>query len=320
MTTRNLTLTAVITLLLVTRGYAPNVVDIGNGTQLLNGTYLNAGKIANNLVFTSITVQAVTNINIVDNIDLADASNGGTPHFNLALVTPALNLTNNILFGAGDLILNAQTVNLNGTVMATNGTLLSAPQISGSATQVNVLSDAASLQQAIDLASPTSPVAVQVSPGQYPGDLTIGNKQVTLQMQLAGYTVGMNGYVQVDANDALVSGATLQLQLLGGFIPTNGAQFVILDNSGSQAIGGTFAAASEGSTNDFGSGVLFAITYAGNGPSGGGNDILLTVVPEPTTWVLLALGCGCLLAGRGARFGSVERIRLGCKQTARRRS
>src|SRR5262249_55088792 len=45
--------------------------------------------------------------------------------------------------------------------------------------QVNVLSDTASIEQAIDFSSKTSPVDVHVSPGQYAGNLTI-NHPLTL--------------------------------------------------------------------------------------------------------------------------------------------
>ena len=136
-----------------------------------------------------------------------------------------------------------------------------------------------------------------LSPGFSPGVLTFSNAltlaaNATLQIELAGY--GGSEFDQIIANGATVDGSILQLQLLGGFVPTNGAQFTILDNFSGGSIGGTFAVLAEGSTNDFGTGIEFSISYAGNGPSGGANDILLTVVPEPSTWVLLMLGCGCL--------------------------
>ena len=135
------------------------------------------------------------------------------------------------------------------------------------------------------------------SPGNSPGSITFSNAftlapQATLLIEMAGYPPGA-GYDQILASTATVSSANLDRATLGGFTPSTGSQFVILDNFGPQAIGGIFAGAPEGSTNDFGSGILFAITYAGNGPSGGNNDIVLTAVPEPTTWLLTAFGLCC---------------------------
>src|ERR1700677_4052904 len=61
-------------------------VSIGNGAQQLNGTYLNAQKIANNLVFTSVAFQAQNEITIVEPTDLSKSPEG-TPQFNLSLIT-----------------------------------------------------------------------------------------------------------------------------------------------------------------------------------------------------------------------------------------
>jgi len=174
MKTRHLTVTAVITLLMVTRAFAPTNVSIGNGTQLGNGTYLNAQKIANNLVSVSITVQATGQISIVDPSDLS-TSPSGTPHFDFTLFTPTLNFNNNLnIAAAGNLYLTTSTLNLHGQITS-GGTLINPSRVIGTATYVNVLSAAASIQQAMDIASRTKPVVVQLSPGQYPGDLTIAN-------------------------------------------------------------------------------------------------------------------------------------------------
>jgi T5SS/PEP-CTERM-associated repeat protein len=134
-----------------------------------------------------------------------------------------------------------------------------------------------------------------LSPGSSPGSMTFSNTltlapNATLLIEMAGYAAGAGGYDQVLASTATVTGASLQVQLLGGFVPTNGAQFTILDNFGTEPVGGTFLGASEGSTNSLGTGILFGITYEGNGPSGDANDIILTVVPEPATRALCLLG------------------------------
>jgi hypothetical protein len=174
MKTRKLNVIAGITLLMVQQAFAPSNVSIGNGIQQSNGTYLNAQKIANNLAITSITVQAQGEITIVNPSDLS-TSTSGTPKYNLSLVTPTLSVDYNLNMAAeSNLLLTVSTINLNAEITS-GGTLIDPARVIGTATQVNVLSNSASVQQAFDIASHTEPVGVQVSPGQYPGDLTFAN-------------------------------------------------------------------------------------------------------------------------------------------------
>ncbi len=154
-------------------------VTIGNGPQKTNGSYVNAQQIANDLVFTSFTVQASGEITIAEQSDLSTSPNG-TPQFNLALVTPTLNVDGSLnLAAAGDLIVTCNTLNLNARI--TSGGMTIAPsRVFGTATQANVLSNAASIQQAIDASSPSAPVTVVVSAGQYAENLTISEANLTL--------------------------------------------------------------------------------------------------------------------------------------------
>jgi hypothetical protein len=157
----------------------PASVSIGNAPQQSNGTYINAQKIADNLVFTSINIQANNSIDIVDSIDLSH-STFGTPHFNLSLNSLTLNIINNMnLSYSGNLFLSTNILNLNGEITS-GGTTINPSRVTGTATQVNVLSNAATIQQGIDLSSTTSPVVVQVSSGQYAEHLTIGKSSLTL--------------------------------------------------------------------------------------------------------------------------------------------
>jgi hypothetical protein len=70
-------------------------VTIGNGPTSVDGTYWNAQNIADNLVFTSILVQAVSAINVDDDVDFS-TSTFGTPNFNLNLSAPTINLNHNL--------------------------------------------------------------------------------------------------------------------------------------------------------------------------------------------------------------------------------
>ena len=175
---------AILSLLIIPISFIPTVkaptnVFIGNGVQQINGTYLNAQKIADNLVFTSITVLSVGQIRIVDNIDLS-TSLFGIPHFNLSLIAPTVEIDNNMNLGAaGNLFLTTNTLNLTGRITS-GGALVDPSRIFGNATQVNVLSNAASIQQGIDFSSRIAPVTVQVSAGQYHENLVI-NKSLVLK-------------------------------------------------------------------------------------------------------------------------------------------
>lgn len=74
----------------------------------------------------------------------------------------------------------------------------------------------------------------------------------------------------------------LEIQMLNGFQPAFGSKLLLVDNDGVDAIQGQFQGLAEGAF--FGSGgLLWTITYQG----GTGNDIILTAVPEPTTWLLI---------------------------------
>jgi hypothetical protein len=154
-------------------------VSIGNGAQQMNGTFLNAQNMANNLVFTSIAFQASQSISIVEPIDLSKSPDG-TPQFNLSLIAPTLNINGDVnLAAAGNLILSCNTLNLNGQITSA-GTTIAPSRVTSTLTQVNVLSNEASIQQAIDVSSTTAPVTVQVSSGQYAENLTISKPDLTL--------------------------------------------------------------------------------------------------------------------------------------------
>jgi Dockerin type I domain len=66
----------------------------------------------------------------------------------------------------------------------------------------------------------------------------------------------------------------------GGFTPSVGNQFVIIDNDGTDAVSGTFAGLSEGATVTA-NGLSFTISYLG----GTGNDIVLTRIATPPSAV-----------------------------------
>ena len=177
-TTTGAFIASLFTLLVASPAYAITGVQIGNGPSQVNGTYLNAQDIADNLVFTSIFVQATGNVTVVDPIDLS-TSTFGTPHFTLTISAPVCNISNNVNMAAtGHLNLTCGTLNLNGQITS-GGTKIDPSRITGTATQVNVVSNSASIQQAIDASSNVSAPVITVGAGQYTENLTI-NRALTL--------------------------------------------------------------------------------------------------------------------------------------------
>ena len=82
------------------------------------------------------------------------------------------------------------------------------------------------------------------------------------------------GYDQLKVTGTVtLGGATLDLSLLGDFIPSIGDVFRIIDNDGADAVSGIFAGLAEGARLSIG-GRLLSITYHG----GDGNDVVLSAV------------------------------------------
>jgi hypothetical protein len=93
------------------------------------------------------------------------------------------------LAGTGNLIVSCNTLNINAQITSA-GTTIAPSRVTGTATQANVLSNAASIQQAIDISSTTAPVTVQVSSGQYAENLTIFNANLTLTSNVGTQSEG----------------------------------------------------------------------------------------------------------------------------------
>ena len=99
----------------------------------------------------------------------------------------------------------------------------------------------------------------------------------TLAIEIGGTTV-VTGYDQYRISSGAVSiGSTVTLSLvaIGGFSPSSGQTFQIVDKVGAGAISGTFNGLAQGATisNFLGSGLNATISYVG----GDGNDVVLTV-------------------------------------------
>jgi MYXO-CTERM domain-containing protein len=117
----------------------------------------------------------------------------------------------------------------------------------------------------------------------------------TMQFDLAGTDAGRT-YDQLAVLDHLFLNTGLEVRI-AGFGPTPGDQFTIIDNRFSGPVGGTFYNLPEGSTL-LAAGTPMRISYLG----GDGNDVVLTVVPEPAGLGVITLA-GLLLGRRRSRVG-----------------
>jgi PEP-CTERM motif len=143
----------------------------------------------------------------------------------------------------------------------------------------------------------------QLSPGASGGGaLTVGDTTLSTGSGLVidlDPTDGENDVLNVKGTVAL-SGADLVLDLLSA--PTRGEAFDILTNDGIDPISGEFSEGSQVTGMFDGQAYSFRIDYAFNADAGAvGNDIRLTAVPEPATWLLICLGGLIVLGARPLR-------------------
>jgi hypothetical protein len=149
----------------------------------------------------------------------------------------------------------------------------------------------------------TVDAGAQLSPGANGlGTLTVGDTTLSAGSGLVidlDPTDGENDLLNVKGAVAL-NGADLVLDLLSA--PTRGESFDILTNYGTDPILGQFSEGSQVTGMFDGQAYSFRIDYAFNADGGSiGNDIRLTAVPEPATWLLLGLGGLIVLGARPLR-------------------
>lgn len=131
-----------------------------------------------------------------------------------------------------------------------------------------------------------------VGPGNSPGiiqvigDFTLGDDSL-FDVEIGGTTPGtQHDQTTVTGDVTFGSNAALSLTPSGGFVPTVGQTFTLIDNQGSNPVSGQFAGLGEGAViSDFlGSGLNATISYLG----GDGNDVVLTAASATSTTVSLS--------------------------------
>ncbi len=124
------------------------------------------------------------------------------------------------------------------------------------------------------------------------GDTTFAGGTFALELASAASAdqLRVTGAVSLTANTALT------LSLLGGYVPTPGDSWTLIDNDSTDAVTlGAFRFTSAGNPiNQLTPFTLGATQYVLNYAAGTGNDVVLQAVPEPSTTALLAGALGLL--------------------------
>jgi len=163
-----------------------------------------------------------------------------------------------------------------GSILVNTGALfVDSPGSFSNATSLTVSSGALLKGSGGTIPTTTIDSGGSVAPGDSPGCLSSSN--ITLDGNYDAYLGGQtacSGYDQIDVGgNAAISGASLNVTIANGFVPSVGETFTIIEG-GSGTTTGVFNGLSEGSTFSVGS-TTFQITYRGGSSN---NDVILTVI------------------------------------------
>jgi hypothetical protein len=224
---------------------------------------------------------ATSAIEYVDAVNLGSTTQFGPAYFDLFNTAPITSIENNILwdsFNADEgFSINSAQVNLSGAFTDySSGAMIGASQLTGNATTVSVLSNAANLQQALDFTqTASSPATVNATLGTASSLSFNEDTKMVLSGGLLSGTVAMN-----DAAASLV---------------LEGSGFELNTGSGFHPVGGAISATSGQLEGVLDSGNSFTISFTQSAPG------QISVVPLPASvWMLLGglSGLGAMIRRR----------------------
>lgn len=177
--------------------------------------------------------------------------------------------------GAGVLVLAAGAASDFGSLTVLSGAL----QVDAALGAATTVSSGAVLQGAGTVGAVTVQSGGTLAPGASPGVLSTGNLALQsgaiFEVELGGTGAGQFDRVNVTGSVSL-GGATLDIVLFGGFTPTAGNSFLLLDNDSADAVTGAFTGFVDDVPVLIG-GLRYTVDYQG----GDGNDVVLIVSAGP---------------------------------------
>lgn len=255
--------------------FAQSIVTVSNNPSTLSGDNINAQDIANNLVFTSITISASNEIQYFPSLNLG-TSIFGIPAYDLTSSAPTVSILGDLtVSNLGNFLFTAPQINLAGSFYDLSSALIAESRLAsfGTATNVNVLSNSASLQQAVYLTG-----------------ASLGQSTVTAAFGTAN-SLAFDYDTSMILSGGLLSGA-VAMNNAAARLELHGTNFQIDTGSGFVALGSGSIGASSGQLTGFlSSGDHFSVSF---NQSQSGQISVVSAIPEPETYAMLLAGLGLL--------------------------
>jgi len=287
-------------------GTGTTSLTVTGGTQTLSGTnsYTGATTVSAGTLLINGSTSAGSAVAVSSGATLGGSGtvNGATTLTGATIGTSpsTLTLSNTLTSTGASTLASGSTVNVAGAKSVTSGTLLIEGTLGGSgSTSVSAgayIAGGGTVTGALSIGSGgfIAPGSTSIDTLTTNGILSL-DSSATYQWQLN--SSGTPVADKIVANGlTLASGSVFNFADLGSGTIALTTVFVAIDNTSVSPISGTFSGLGEGATFTVGAN-RFQASYVG----GSGNDFTLTVVPEPTTWALLAFSLTTVVVLRRRR-------------------